>query len=74
MSGTSAWLADNVASLLPSLLPKTTAAACVGSSTWVSNRTTCGPGGNGCCDSSRTCRYSCYGRPICTGWHKYFCW
>ena len=69
MSGTSAWLADRVASLLP----KTTAAACVGSSPWVSDRTTCGPVGN-CCDSSRTCRFSCHGRPICTGWNKYFCW
>jgi hypothetical protein len=69
MSGTSAWLADHVASLLP----KTTAGACVGQSTWVSYRKTCNPIGN-CCDSSRTCRYSCYGRPICGGWHKYYCW
>jgi hypothetical protein len=71
MSGTSAWLADHVASLLP----KTTAGACVPHSTWVSDRTKCTTGAlGGCCDSSRTCHYSCYGKAICTGWHKYYCW
>jgi len=77
MSGTSAWLADHVASLLPktaaSVLPKATAGACIPASPWTSYRTTCGPVGN-CCDSSRACHYSCHGKAICTGWHKYFCW
>jgi hypothetical protein len=72
MSGTSAWLVDHVASLLP----KTKAGACVGFSQWVSYRTKCPPPGalQGCCDSSRACHYSCYGKPICAGWHKYYCW
>jgi hypothetical protein len=73
MNGTSAWLADHVASLLPNLLPKTTAGACVPASPWTSKRTTCGPIGN-CCDSSRTCHYSCHGKAECTGWTKYYCW
>jgi len=77
MSGTSAWLADHVASLLPKtaarVLPKATAGACIPASPWTSYRTTCGPVGN-CCDSSRACHYSCHGKAICTGWHKYFCW
>jgi hypothetical protein len=69
MSGTSAWLADRVASLLP----KTTAGACIPPEPWTSNRTTCGPVGN-CCDSSRTCHYSCHGAAECGGWVKYYCW
>lgn len=77
MSVSSAWLAGRVASLLPntaaSVLPKATAGACVGFSPWTSKRTTCGPIGN-CCDSSRTCHYSCHGKPVCGGWTKYFCW
>jgi hypothetical protein len=77
MSGSSAWLADHVASLLPktvvSFLPQATAGACVPYSAWTSNRTTCNPS-TWCCDSSRTCHYSCHGRPVCTGWHKYFCY
>jgi hypothetical protein len=75
MSGNSAWLADHVASLLPktvvSFLPQATAGACVGQSTWTSNRSTCSP--TQCCDSTRTCHYSCHGLPICTGWHQYAC-
>ena len=77
MSGTSTWLADHVASLLPktaaSFLPKATAGACIPASPWTSYRTTCGPIGN-CCDSSRACHYSCHGHAVCTGWHKYYCW
>lgn len=69
MSGTSAWLADRVASLLP----KTTAGACVPYSAWSQYRTTCNQFG-GCCDSSRTCHTSCHGGVVCGTWRKYFCW
>lgn len=45
MSGTSAWLADHVASLLPkpvtSFLPQATAGACVGGGAWTSNGHEC---------------------------------
>jgi hypothetical protein len=77
MSGTSTWLADHMASLLPktvsTFLPKTTAGACIPASPWTSNRTTCNQA-TWCCDSSRSCRYSCHGKAECTGWNKYFCY
>jgi hypothetical protein len=67
MSGTSAWLTDHVASLLPKpvagFLPQATAGACVGESTWESNAHECT--GQTCCYWIDLCHYSCHGRPIC---------
>jgi hypothetical protein len=56
-------LADRVASLLPN----TTAGACVPASPWVSKR---GPVSSGhiICVSERTCHYSCHGGAICGPW------
>lgn len=68
MSGTSAWLADHVASLLPKpvtgFLPQATAGACVGHSTWESNGHECT--GQTCCYWINVCHYSCHGAPICS--------
>lgn len=76
MSGTSAWLTDHVASLLPktvaSVLPEATAGACFHSSPWVEYRVHCRTGGN-CCHSSRHCHLSCYGKNVCGAWHAYYC-
>jgi hypothetical protein len=62
MSGTSALLADHVASLLP----KTTAGACVPRSSWISQGWSCGP--TWCCYYQNNCHYSCHGATVCTGW------
>ncbi len=67
MNGTSAWLADHVASLLPKpvtgFLPQATAGACVGESTWESNAHECT--GQTCCYWIDVCHYSCHGAAIC---------
>lgn len=54
-------LADRVASLLP----KTTAGACIPSSAWSSWRVA---PGNGFL-SVRTCHTSCHGGTVCGAWH-----
>ena len=68
MSGTSEWLADHVASLLPkpvtSLLPQAMAGACVGGGTWSSNGGECK--GQTCCHWVSVCRSSCWGAVTCT--------
>lgn len=68
MSGTSAWLADHVASLLPkpvtSFLPQATAGACVGGGAWTSNGHECT--GSTCCYWISHCRSSCHGAVTCT--------
>jgi hypothetical protein len=53
-------LADRVASLLP----KTTAGACVAASSWQSSRVN-----SGLMVSVRTCHYSCHGGAVCGPWH-----
>jgi hypothetical protein len=52
-------LADRVASLLP----KTTAGACIPSSTWMSSRVN-----SGGAVSVRTCHTSCHGGWVCGPW------
>ncbi len=69
MNGGSLSLADRVASLLP----KTTAGACVPTSPWVSHREECSHGGHDCCVSYRDCHYSCHGKAVCSGWHVDSC-
>jgi hypothetical protein len=68
MTGTSAWLADHVASLLPkpvtSFLPQATAGACIPASPWESNGHECT--GQTCCYWINVCRYSCHGHAICS--------
>jgi hypothetical protein len=68
MSGTSSWLADHVASLLPkpvvSFLPQATAGACVTYEHWTSNGHECT--GQTCCYWINNCHTSCYGRSICS--------
>jgi hypothetical protein len=80
MNGTYAWMADNVASLLPkagvpvaSLLPKATAGACAPYSPFTETRTNCSRP-DYCCDSSRACHHSCGGAVTCDAWTKYYCW
>jgi hypothetical protein len=64
MGGISALLADRFASLLP----RTTAGACVPNSPWSSRKGSCSPAGYYCCSSYRECHLSCNGRAICGGW------
>lgn len=64
MRGTSAFLIDRVASLLP----KTTAGACIGASPWTEYRQHCSVLGV-CCSSNRNCHFSCHGQTICGSWH-----
>ncbi len=64
MSGIKTLLLERV----ESLLPRTAAAACVGESTWCSERIY-GGGGYSC----RHCRLSCFGKGICSGWHHCKC-
>lgn len=75
MSGTSGWLADRVASLVPKtvtgLLPQATAGACVPYSPWQEHRTHCTQ--TQCCQSSRTCHQSCHGKTFCGTWFKVYC-
>jgi hypothetical protein len=52
-------LADRVASLLP----KTTAGACVPASPWSSWRMV-----YNVCESKRYCHYSCHGGVVCSPW------
>lgn len=67
MSGISDLLTDRMASLLPN----TTAGACYPTSRWTEHRGACG--GTECCEYSRTCQTSCYGRTVCTPWAAYSC-
>lgn len=67
MSGTSALLIDRVASLLP----KTTAGACVPSSPFTDWRQACNA--TDCCSYYRNCHYSCNGNAVCSGWHLAGC-
>jgi hypothetical protein len=67
MSGTSAFLLDHVASLLPN----TTAGACVTPQTWTETRHSSGP--TWYCSSQRTCHTSCDGRSVCGGWVEISC-
>jgi hypothetical protein len=57
-------LADRVASLLPN----TTAGACVPASPWWEYRQVSRSNGHLHCDSSRTCHYSCHGAAVCPPW------
>jgi hypothetical protein len=68
MSGMSALLADRVASLLPN----TTAGACVPASPWTSYRSVCG--NTSCCVEHRTCHLSCHGKAVCGGWAVSYCY
>ncbi len=68
MNGVYSSLADRVASLLP----KTTAGACVPHSSWVESRWhQVGP--HAFCNSVRQCHYSCYGAGVCTPWVSGYC-
>lgn len=62
MSGMSALLTDRMASLLPN----TTAGACIPASPWTSYRSVCGY--TSCCREERTCHHSCHGGAVCGGW------
>ncbi len=60
-------LADRVASLLP----KTTAGACVPASPWISTQRDDYGGPN--CVLSWHCHYSCYGAAVCGGVYEHNC-
>ncbi len=65
MNGTSAWLADRVASLLPN----TTAGACVPRSpwSWVSHSSSF----DGLhCSYIHQCHHSCHGAPVCASYSR----
>ncbi len=75
MSSTPAFLADRVASLLP----KTTAGACVPQSPWRSGYISyvgdpCSPYCPTYCSFVRYCHYSCHGAPVCGTPIKGQCW
>jgi hypothetical protein len=76
MGGTSAWLADHVASLLPKtvtgVLPQVTAGACVSPSSFTESRHHHNQFSQDCV-STRGCRLSCHGKVICGAWVKRFC-
>lgn len=55
-----------LAERVESLLPATSAAACVGESTWCSSD--CDRIKGSCLWLRRTCHYSCFGKPICGSW------
>ena len=61
-------LADRVASLLPN----TTAGACVPSSPWSSRYVS--HSGSQACLHIRTCHYSCHGAVVCGAYHVVTCW
>ncbi len=62
MSGTSAWLAGRVASLLPN----TTAGACVPASPWPCGSVWSSPDPCTACVTFYTCHHSCHGGTIRT--------
>jgi hypothetical protein len=62
-------IADRVASLLP----KTTAGACIPPDPWsVSKFSRVGPAES--CRYVRTCHYSCHGATVCGAWTLDTCW
>jgi hypothetical protein len=66
MTGIRTMLSERV----ESLLPRTTAAACVTYHTW-SSETSCH---DGCCSYYRNCHTSCYGKAVCGPWEYSPCW
>jgi len=69
MSGISALLVDQVASLLP----KTTAGACFAPEYWSQRKSDCNAP-SGCCVYVRSCHTSCDGKSICGAWSFVSCW